>query len=120
MTMRAMGERVLGYGSETYPAAREVRGRYFDPRTGLPCDEKPVPLHEGSSQRMKRHGLARLAVMSTANAGKPVLLDGERYETIREAAAKLGVSETTLGAALRRGDGEFRGREISYADGGRK
>lgn len=116
MMTRAMGEKVLGYGSETYPAAREVRVSYFDPRTGLPCDKKPVPLHEDSPQ-VKRRGLARMAVMSTANAGKPVLLDGERYETIREAAAKLGVSETTLGAALRRGDGEFRGREISYAGG---
>lgn len=84
-----------------------VRVSYFDPRTGLPCDEKPEPL--------RRDGVY---FMGGSKNAKPVLVDGVRYASVTAAAKAVGCSAVTLRKYLRSGAASCRGHEVAYAEGG--
>lgn len=92
-----------------------VRVSYFDPRTGLPCDEKSVPLHDG-----KRRGAGLDAVLSMSRAAnaRPTVVDGVRYASVSAAAKAVGCSAVTLRKYLRSGAASCRGHEVAYAEGG--
>lgn len=94
-----------------------VRVSYFDPRTGEPCDEKPEPLHTQADREEAKRKACGCVVVRANRRGKPVLVDGVRYETIAAAARSIGVDKTSLGAAIRSGAVEYGGRAVRYADG---
>lgn len=93
-----------------------VRVSYFDPRTGEPCATKPEPLHRPADREEAKRKACGCVVVRANRRGKPVLVDGARYETIAAAARSIGVDKTSLGAALRSGAVEYGGRAVRYAD----
>lgn len=94
-----------------------VRVSYFDPRTGEPCATKPEPLHRPADREEAKRKACGCVVVRANRRGKPVLVDGVRYETIAAAARSIGVDKTSLGAAIRSGAVEYGGRSVRYADG---
>lgn len=92
-----------------------VKVSYFDPRTGLPCDEKPVPLHDG---RRRGAGLGAVLRMSSPHNARPTVVDGVRYASVSAAARAVGCSAVTLRTHLRGGAASYRGHEVAYAEGG--
>lgn len=94
-----------------------VRVSYFDPRTGLPCDEKPVPLHDG---KRRGAGLDAVLRMSRPHNARPTVVDGVRYASVSAAARAVGCSAVTLRKYLRGGAASCRGHAVAYAEGGSK
>lgn len=92
-----------------------VRVSYFDPRTGLPCDEKPVPLHDG---KRRGAGLDAVLRMSRPHNARPTVVDGVRYASVNAAARAVGCSAVTLRTHLRGGAASYRGHAVAYAEGG--
>lgn len=94
-----------------------VRVSYFDPRTGEPCATKPEPLYRPADREEAKRKACGCVVVRANRRGKPVLVDGVRYETIAAAARSIGVDKTSLGAAIRSGAVEYGGHAVRYADG---
>lgn len=94
-----------------------VRVSYFDPRTGLPCDEKPEPLRRDRAER-RGIGLDAVYFMGGSKNAKPVLVDGVRYASVTAAAKAVGCSAVTLRKYLRGGAASCRGHAVAYAEGG--
>lgn len=92
-----------------------VRVSYFDPQTGLPCDEKPVPLHDG---KRRGAGLDAVLRMSRPHNARPTVVDGVRYASVSAAARAVGCSAVTLRKYLRGGAASCRGHAVAYAEGG--
>lgn len=92
-----------------------VRVSYFDPRTGEPCDEKPEPLH-GDQERRSREREGYRASPNNARNSRAVVVDGERYASIADAADAIGYNPTYLAAELRSGRSDYGGRVVRYAD----
>ena len=79
-----------------------VRVRYFDPLTGEPCDQKPVPKRAKKEWKWKAHGHRRCIV------------DEVEYESIAAAARAVGLNNNSLGKALRDGLAVYRGHLIRW------
>ena len=92
-----------------------VKVSYFDPRTGLPCDEKPVPLHD---RKGRGAGLGAVLRMSSPHNARPTVVDGVRYASVSAAAKAVGCSAVTLRKYLRSGAASCRGHAVAYAEGG--
>ena len=105
----------LAYDSGSGACSGPVRVSYFDPRTGLPCDEKPVPLHDG---KRRGAGLDAVLRMSRPHNARPTVADGVRYASVSAAARAVGCSAVTLRTHLRGGAASYRGHEVAYAEGG--
>ena len=84
------------------PGSGPVRVRYFDPLTGEPCAEKPVPKRAKKDWRWKAHGHKRCMV------------DGVEYESIAAAARAVDINNNSLGSALRDGLTVYRGHLIRW------
>lgn len=121
-----------------YPAPSEVRVRYFDPRTGEPCDTKPEPLNgkresmsllEREAKRieaeeeaaaimrnMKERNKAIRKEKAKANGRKkPVLVDGKRFESLLAAAKEVGTTQAYISTILKNGGGIVKGRQVYLA-----
>lgn len=83
------------------PGSGPVRVRYFDPLTGEPCEDKPVPRSK-KDWRWKAHGHRRCVV------------DDVEYESIAAAARAVGINNNSLGRALRDGLAVYRGHYIRW------
>lgn len=105
----------LAYDSGGGRAPSPVRVSYFDPRTGEPCDAKPVPLHDG---KRRGAGLDAVLSMSRPHNARPTVVDGVRYASVNAAAKAVGCSAVTLRKYLRGGAASCRGHAVAYAEGG--
>lgn len=120
----------------------EVRVSYFDPLTGEPCDERPVPRRTQRAEmtRAQREAARRAAIaegeaimegMQRRRAAQPrrlagapahggrkraVLVDGAEYESVTAAAKAIGTSEQHLGKRLRAGAGKVKGHTVAFAE----
>ncbi len=82
---------------------------YFDPKTGEPRDSKA-----GAETAAKGRGARRWG--SYSKSSKPVLVDGEVFESQAAALLRTGGSRSTLVRILREGGGQYRGHAVAYAD----
>lgn len=88
----------------------DVRVRYFDPATGAP---RASPASKESAALPKRE--PGRGVPAKGRRGKPVVVDGTEYPSIRMAAEAVGVTDATLGCALHAGRTSCNGHEVSWA-----
>lgn len=130
---------VLGGARDRMLPSSEVRVRYFDPRTGEPCDEKPEPLGtDRIAERIaardawaERDGLHRAAVdeaaavraaaaARTARKGgrrpRPVVVDGVTHPSVNAAARAMGCAPSHLSKKLNAGMREHMGRSVRYEE----
>lgn len=110
---------VFGAGSwdcePASPGSGPVRVRYFDPLTGEPCDQKPVP-------RSKQLAACGKAAPKRAKkewrwhtrGHKRCMVDGVEYESIAAAARAADINKNSLGRALRDGLAVYRGHYIRW------
>lgn len=98
----------------------EVRVRYFDPRTGEPCDEKPVPAKRAKrrmeDKAMLKASLARAREKTIERCAQPVIVDGVEHPSVNSAAKAVGCAGSTLANKLRDGATEYRGHAIRFKD----
>ncbi len=127
---------VLGGARDRMLPSSEVRVRYFDPRTGEPCDEKPEPLGtDRIAERIaardawaERDGLHRAAVdeaaavraAAAARTGgrrpRPVVVDGVTHPSVNAAARAMGCAPSHLSKKLNAGMREHMGRSVRYEE----
>lgn len=130
---------VLGGARDRMLPSSEVRVRYFDPRTGEPCDEKPEPLGtDRIAERIaardawaERDGLHRAAVdeaaavraaaaARTARKGgrrpRPVVVDGVTHPSVNAAARAMGCAPSRLSKKLNEGAVEHMGHSVMYEE----
>ena len=84
--------------------SREVRVRYFDPATGEPCDEKPVPA-KPAKKRMEdqaKQGERRERAREN-HRGCTVIVDGVEHPSLRSAGKVVGCDGSYLRSKLRSG-----------------
>lgn len=136
----------LGSGPDRILPSSVVRVRYFDPRTGEPCDEKPVPLgrdevaermaardawatrdaeHRAAVEdadrimceaRERRSSKARAAARRGGRRPKPVIVDGVRHPSVSAAARSIGCAVSHLNKKLNAGIGEHMGHSVRYEE----
>lgn len=98
----------------------EVRVRYFDPATGEPCDEKPVPAKRAKrrteDKAMLKASIARARAKTIERRGQPVIVDGVEYPSVNSAAKAVGCAGSTLANKLRDVATEYRGHAIRFKD----
>ena len=117
---------------------RPVRVRYFDPRTGEPCDTKPEPLKSDRTgidvferdakrikdeeeaaaimRNMKERKKAIQRERAKANGRKKaVLVDGKRFESMIAAAKEIGTTQAYICTVLKSGGGTIKGRSVQLA-----
>ena len=126
--------------------SREVRVRYFDPRTGEPCESKPEPLRtqreritnfEKDEKRirdeeeaaeimrnMKERKKAERQAKADSRKGsrgnrKPVIVDGVVFKTSEAAAREVGTTPAYISTVLNHGGGMCKGRMVAFAKEGR-
>ena len=114
----ARGGRVRsGYPDGMSP---KVRVRYFDPATGEPCDEKPVPAKRAKKrmedQEKRAASLARARAKTIEMRGQPDIVDGAEHPSVNSAAKAVGCAGSTLANKLRDGATEYRGHAIRFKD----
>lgn len=92
-----------------------VRVRYFDPLTGEPCDQKPVPRSEQLAARGKAAPKrAKKEWKWKAHGHRRCIVDDVEYESIAAAARAVGLNNNSLGKALRDGLAVYRGHLIRW------
>lgn len=92
-----------------------VRVRYFDPLTGEPCDQKPVPRSEQLAARGKAAPKrAKKEWKRKAHGHRRCIVDEVEYESIAAAARAVGLNNNSLGKALRDGLAVYRGHLIRW------
>lgn len=97
------------------PGSGPVRVRYFDPLTGDPCEEKPVPRSKQLTARGKAvRARAKKDWKWKARGHKRCIVDGVEYESIAAAARAVGINNNSLGRALRDGLAVYRGHFIRW------
>lgn len=97
------------------PGSGPVRVRYFDPLTGEPCDQKPVPRSKQLAARGKPvPARAKKDWKWKAHGHRRCVVDEVEYESIAAAARAVGVNSNSLGRALRDGLAVFRGHCIRW------
>lgn len=97
------------------PGSGPVRVRYFDPLTGDPCEEKPVPRSKQLAARGKAAPKrAKKDWKWKARGHRRCIVDGVEYESIAAAARAVGVNNNSLGRALRDGLAVYRGHFIRW------
>lgn len=97
------------------PGSGPVRVRYFDPLTGDPCEEKPVPRSKQLAARGKAAPKREKADWKwKARGHRRCIVDGVEYESIAAAARAVGVNNNSLGRALRDGLAVYRGHCIRW------
>lgn len=97
------------------PGSGPVRVRYFDPLTGDPCEEKPVPRSKQLAARGKAvRARAKKDWKWKARGHKRCIVDGVEYESIAAAARAVGINNNSLGRALRDGLAVYRGHFIRW------
>ena len=97
------------------PGSGPVRVRYFDPLTGEPCEEKPVPRSKQLAARGKAAPKrAKKDWKWKAHGYKRCMVDGVGYESIAAAARAVGINNNSLGRALRDGLAVYRGHFIRW------
>lgn len=98
----------------------KVRVRYFDPATGEPCDEKPVPPKRAKrrteDKAMLKASIARARAKTIERRGQPVIGDGVEHPGVNSAAKAVGCAGSTLANKLRDGATEYRGHAIRFKD----
>lgn len=98
----------------------EVRVRYFDPATGEPCDEKPVPAKRAKrrteDKAMLKASIARARAKTIERCAQPVIVDGVEHPSVNSAAKAVGCAGSTLANKLRDGATEYRGHAIRFKD----
>lgn len=92
-----------------------VRVSYFDPRTGEPPPTKCEPLHTQADREEAKRAACGCVVVRANRRGKPVRVDGVRYDSVAAAARSIGVNRSWMNKALRAGRGEYMGHEVAYA-----
>lgn len=99
----------------TSPGSGPVRVRYFDPLTGEPCDQKPVPRSKQLAARGKPvPARAKKDWRWKAHGHKRCMVDGVEYESIAAAARAVDINSCSLGKALRDGLAVYRGHFIRW------
>ena len=97
------------------PGSGPVRVRYFDPLTGEPCDQKPVPRSKQLAARGKPVPVrAKKDWKWKAHGHRRCIVDEVEYESIAAAARAVGVNRNSLGKALRDGLAVYRGHCIRW------
>lgn len=97
------------------PGSGPVRVRYFDPLTGEPCEEKPVPRSEQLAARGKAAPKrAKKDWRWKAHGHRRCVVDEVEYESIAAAARAVGINNNSLGKALRDGLAVYRGHFIRW------
>ena len=97
------------------PGSGPVRVRYFDPLTGEPCEEKPVPRSKQLAARGKAAPKRAKKDWKWKTRGRRrCIVDGVEYESIAAAARAVGVNNNSLGRALRDGLAVYRGHCIRW------
>lgn len=97
------------------PGSGPVRVRYFDPLTGEPCDQKPVPRSKQLAARGKPVTVrAKKDWRWKAHGHRRCIVDDVEYESIAAAARAVGVNNNSLGKALRDGLAVYRGHYIRW------
>ena len=97
------------------PGSGPVRVRYFDPLTGEPCEEKPVPRSEQLAARGKAAPKrAKKDWRWKAHGHRRCVVDDVEYESIAAAARAVGINNNSLGRALRDGLAVYRGHFIRW------
>ncbi len=70
--------------------SREVRVRYFDPRTGEPREFEPEPTKRAKrrmeDKAMLKASLARAREKTIERRGQPVIVDGVEHPSVNSAA----------------------------------
>lgn len=90
-----------------------VKVSYFDPRTGKPCAKKPRPLGKFCQIPVRRMSCGTL-IVAPNRRGRPVLVDGLRYESIAAAARANGIDKNQLGLMMNKGVREIDGRIFEF------
>lgn len=125
---------------------RPVRVRYFDPRTGEPCDTKPEPLKSDRtgidvferdakrakdekeaaeimrSMKERKNAEQKAKAEARRKSGgnrKPVLVDGVLFKTSDAAAREIGTTPAYISTVLNNGGGMCKGRTIKFAEEGK-
>lgn len=97
------------------PGSGPVRVRYFDPLTGEPCDQKPVPRSKQLAARGKAAPKrAKKDWRWKAHGHRRCVVDEVEYESIAAAARAVGVNNNSLGRALRDRLAVYRGHCIRW------
>ncbi len=97
------------------PGSGPVRVSYFDPLTGEPCDEKPVPRSKQLATRGKPvPARAKKDWKWKAHGHKRCMVDGVEYESIAAAARAVDINSCSLGKALRDGLAVYCGHFIRW------
>lgn len=97
------------------PGSGPVRVRYFDPLTGEPCDQKPVPRSKQLAARGKAAPKrAKKDWRWKAHGHRRCVVDEVEYESIAAAARAVGINKNSLGSALRDGHAVYRGHFIRW------
>ena len=97
------------------PGSGPVRVSYFDPLTGEPCDQKPVPRSKQLAARGKpAPKRAKKDWKWKAHRRRRCMVDGVEYESIAAAARAVGINNNSLGKALRDGLAVYRGHRIRW------
>ena len=97
------------------PGSGPVRVRYFDPLTGEPCAEKPMPRSKQLAARGKAAPKrAKKDWRWKAHGHRRCVVDDVEYESIAAAARAVGVNNNSLGRALRDGLAVYRGHYIRW------
>lgn len=98
----------------------EVRVRYFDPRTGEPCDEKPEPAKRAKKrmedQAKQAASVANARERTIERLGHPVIVDGVEHPSLRSAGKVVGCDGSYLRSKLRSGATEYKGHSIRFKD----
>lgn len=97
------------------PGSGPVRVRYFDPLTGEPCDQKPMPRSKQLAARGKAAPKrAKKDWRWKAHGHRRCVVDEVEYESIAAAARAVGINNNSLGKALRDGLAVYRGHYIRW------
>lgn len=97
------------------PGFGPVRVRYFDPLTGEPREEKPVPRSKQLAARGKAAPKRAKKDWKRKTRGhRRCIVDEVEYESIAAAARAVGVNNNSLGRALRDGLAVYRGHYIRW------
>lgn len=115
---------------------RPVRTRFFDPRTGEPCDSRPEPLRREKGRETAEERNAAIAKRERdekeareiheamrrraggRNGGRPrpVVVDGRLFPSVAAAAEEVGLTAQHLGRRLRGGPCTVNGRRAAFAE----
>lgn len=111
---------VLGGARDRMLQSSEVRVRYFDPRTGELCDEKPEPTKRAKrrmeDKAMLKASLARAREKTIERCAQPVIVDGVEHPSVNSAAKAVGCAGCTITRNLRNGATEYKGHSIRFKD----